>query len=140
MIKEFQGKYRFLSNFFPSPVMWNNIEYPTVEHAYQAAKTLDVDKREIIRLQPTPGQAKRIGRVIPLREDWNEVKLKIMEYLVKQKFTRHENLKEQLLATGDEKLAEGNSWNDTYWGVCRGVGKNYLGIILMKVREELKQS
>jgi len=137
-IREFQGKYRFLSNFFPSPVAMDGKEYPSVEHAYQAAKTLDKDRREVIRQQETPGRAKRAGQRAPLRKDWDEVKLRVMEILVRRKFKSHDNLKKRLLATGDEELIEGNTWNDTFWGVCRGRGQNHLGKILMKIREELR--
>ena len=140
-VKEFQGKYRFLSNFWNlpvNPVMLDGMPYPTVEHAYQAAKTLDPQRREVIRMQETPGKAKRAGRKVRIRADWEKVKLSIMEDLVRQKFTNSDNLTERLLKTGDQELIEGNTWNDTFWGRCRGVGKNHLGKILMKIREELR--
>jgi ribA/ribD-fused uncharacterized protein len=73
-----------------------------------------------------------------MRPDWEQVKILIMTSLVRDKFTRHQDLKEQLLATGDAELIEGNWWGDTFWGVCKGKGENHLGKVLMKVREELK--
>lgn len=137
-ISEFQGEYRFLSNFYPAEVELDGVTYPTVEHAFQAAKVFSPELRENIRNAPRPGLAKRMGRKHPLRADWEQVKLSIMEQLVRQKFSK-EPLRSRLLATGSAELIEGNYWNDTFWGVCRGKGENHLGRMLMKVREELKQ-
>lgn len=111
------------------------MEYPTVEHAYQAAKTLDIHQRDQIAAAEGPGVAKSLGRSVTMRTDWNEVKLGIMEFLLRQKFY-YEPLRSQLLATGNAELIEGNTWNDTFWGVCRGRGHNHLGRLLMKVRTE----
>lgn len=86
-------------------------------------------------------KAKRLGRQVQLRSDWQEVKLSIMEEIVRIKFTENEQLKKLLLMTGDAEIAEGNTWGDTYWGVDirMGEGENNLGKILMKVRSELKE-
>lgn len=138
-INEFQGKYRFLSNFWLVEVEFEGLVYPSVEHAYQAAKTTHLLGREIIRSQSSPGKAKRVGREVPIRPDWEDVKLDIMEELVRDKF-EHEGLRKELLATGNAKLVEGNWWHDTFWGVCDGEGQNHLGKILMKVRKELDNS
>lgn len=139
-IAEFRGEYRFLSNFWPATVVFEGIEYPTVEHAYQAAKTLDVNERKRIALLATPGDAKRAGRALPLRADWENVKLGVMEQCVRYKFTHHAELCAKLLATGDAYLEEGNTWGDEFWGTVNGRGENHLGKILMKVREELRAS
>lgn len=139
MINRFRGEYRFLSSFWPAEVELEGLTFPTVEHAYQAAKTTNVTLRKSIARLPTPGIAKRAGRGLPLREDWEEIKLGIMENLVRQKFTLHDDLKHELLGTGDEELVEGNNWRDTFWGMCGGVGKNHLGKILMKIRDELRE-
>jgi len=139
-INEFQGRYKFLSNFWPVWLEFEGFFYPTVEHAYQASKTKEPYERKKIRFAKTAGKAKRYGKHVILRQDWEEVKLQIMESLVRQKFTKYKDLCEQLLATGDAKLAEGNWWHDTFWGVCNGVGRNHLGKILMKVRNELNNS
>lgn len=136
MISEFSGKYRFLSNFYPSPVFLDGVEYPTVEHAYQAAKTVDRAERETISSALTPGKAKAKGKKVTLRYEWDVIKLSVMYDLLKQKFERSHLLKQLLLDTGDEYLEEGNTWNDTYWGVCAGVGANQLGLLLMQVRNE----
>jgi len=141
MIKEFQGKYRFLSNFFPSEIWLDEERYPTVEHAYQASKTLNLAERALVGTAVSPGQAKRRGQRMTLREDWEDVKISIMKSLVEQKFTRHPDLKKQLLATENQVLQEGNRWNDTFWGVdlITELGSNHLGRILMNVRKKLKE-
>ena len=136
MISEFQGEYRFLSNFWPAIVTLDNVRYPSVEHAYMAAKTTDQKTRMKIREQPTAAMAKKLGRSIQLRPDWEQIKLGVMESLVRQKF-QEIDLKTRLLATNNQEIIEGNTWNDTFWGVCRGKGSNHLGKILMKVRDEL---
>lgn len=134
-IDSFQGAYRFLSNFWPAKVVLDGIEYDSVEHAYVASKTLnEIARKDIAGM--TPGQSKRYGRTLKLRPDWEEVKLTIMEDLVRQKFKRPD-LAKLLRSTGKAELIEGNTWGDTFWGVCRGVGENNLGKILMRVRAEL---
>ena len=85
------------------------------------------------------GDTKRAGRNVKLRPDWDQVKLSIMENLVRQKFTNNLILKKRLLDTGSQEIQEGNAWNDTFWGVCRGQGQNNLGKIIMKIRDELRQ-
>jgi ribA/ribD-fused uncharacterized protein len=134
MINKFDGDYAFLSNFWPSPVMLDNEEYPTVEHAYQAAKTFDLEQRKKIRNAATPGKAKRIGQAIRLRKDWNFVREAIMLMLLIRKF-KDPQLARLLKATGDQQLVEGNHWDDTFWGVCNGIGQNKLGKLLMRVRD-----
>jgi ribA/ribD-fused uncharacterized protein len=135
-IDRFIGQYRFLSNFHPSVVTYEGKEYSTIEHAYQAAKTIDLGERETIRLAQTPGIAKRAGKKVNLRDDWDEIKVPVMTGLVWQKF-QEPGLRQQLLDTGSEELIEGNTWGDRFWGVSRGTGQNWLGRILMKVRGEL---
>ena len=137
IISSFRGEYQFLSNFYPASVTFDEVSYPTVEHAYQAAKTWRLDKRMWVRGQTTPGKAKWAGKALPLREDWEQVKLQIMEELVLCKFTKHVGLREKLSATGDAELVEGNNWGDIFWGICNGAGGNHLGKILMKIREKL---
>lgn len=85
---------------------------------------------------PTAGEAKRLGQKVKLRKDWEEVKRKYMYRFLRRKF-RHKELRRKLRATGDAKLIEGNNWDDTYWGVCDGVGKNHLGKLLMKLRDKI---
>lgn len=143
-ITGFFGRYRFLSNFHEQTVVLDGVEYPTNEHAFQAAKTLNPEEREIIRLAPKPADAKNLGGpkskggIVTLREDWELVKIGIMYDLNLQKFSKSP-LKERLLSTDDAYLEETNTWKDIFWGVCNGVGQNWLGKILMQVREALRQ-
>jgi ribA/ribD-fused uncharacterized protein len=134
-IDSFTGQYRWLSNFAPCQVTMDGVTYPSVENAYQAAKTLKPILREAFEDVP-PGVAKRQGRMITLRPDWEQVKEQVMLDLLRRKF-HHPLYCLKLLATGTAELVEGNYWGDTYWGVCRGVGKNRLGMLLMQVRSEL---
>lgn len=137
-IAQFSGKYRFLSNFWQVHIDYEGMIYPSVEHAFQAAKTVSQTDRIRIRQAPTSGEAKRLGRQVTLRNNWDTIKFTVMHRLVKQKFSDSGELQDMLLATGDRKLVEGNWWGDTIWGVCKGVGENHLGYILMAVREELR--
>lgn len=126
-----------MSNFVACKVMLDGLEFASTEHAYVAAKTLDNVKRTEISQVETAGQVKRLGRKIKLREDWEDVKIDVMRDLLIQKFAQ-EPFKSQLLATGDAYLEETNHWNDTFWGVCEGVGYNTLGWLLMEIREDLQ--
>lgn len=135
-IAGFSGVYRFLSNFWPATVYLDGVDYPSVEHAYQAAKTLDPQERSIVRASVSAGAAKKAGKKLTMRPDWENVKLAVMEDLVRQKF-QHPELKEQLRKTYTYSLIETNWWGDTFWGVCKNVGQNHLGRILMKIRDEL---
>lgn len=135
-IIEFQGAYRWLSNFVSLPVWYDGLRYPTVEHAYQAAKTDIDEERQHIRNCRTPGDAKRAGRTVTISSGWDAIKLLVMGGLLQQKF-RVEPYKGLLLATGDASIVHGNNWGDRYWGVCNGVGDNHLGQLIMLVRAEL---
>jgi ribA/ribD-fused uncharacterized protein len=138
-IKAFRGPYSFLSNFYPSIVRFDGLAYPTVEHAYQAAKSphnSEYHAKLISVPADKAGDAKALGQNVTLRTDWEDVRLDIMLDLVRQKF-RHPKLRIQLKSTDDAELIEGNYWFDTFWGVCNGHGQNHLGKILMKVRDEI---
>lgn len=137
MINEFKGDYEFLSNFSDSAIIYNGYLYPTAEHAFQAAKTLNLKEQEKVREAPTPSQAKRIGRKVQLRPDWEKIKEEIMYDIVRLKFVSNPELAKKLFETEDNILVEGNTWGDIYWGMCNGTGKNKLGRILMTVRKEL---
>ena len=142
MIKTFHGQHAFLSNFHPSKIEFEGIVYPTVEHAFQAAKTNCKETRQKIADKDTPGKAKRAGGKRGILPDfdfntWEAKKITTMYALCKAKFQIPE-LRAQLEATGDQELQEGNNWNDTFWGVSNktGKGKNTLGKILMKIRTD----
>ncbi len=145
MIDSFKFAYAFLSNFHPSPIKYQGKIYPTAEHLYQALKTTNKKEREKIRKATTPGTAKRLGRKVQLRSDWEKIKNKVMMYVIKSKFSQNINLEDTLLHTGNHELVEGNVWHDNYWGncqcgksSCKKEGLNQLGKILMKRRREVK--
>lgn len=137
-IAGFQKEYRWLSNFWPAEVELDGIKFPSVEHAYVAAKINDLSVRKSL-VGMKAGEVKKFGRGLKVRDDWEQVKLPVMRNLVRQKF-QHEELKQKLLATGEAELIEENYWNDTFWGVCKGVGENNLGKIIMEIREEIRKS
>lgn len=138
MIKEFQGPYRFLSNFWAAEVHYDSYIFPSVEHAYQYAKEGSPEFAEKILACRTAGDAKRLGKKAKLCSHWDSLKLPLMQKLVRRKFTNPQ-LATELLATWPQELQEGNRWGDTFWGVCAGEGKNHLGEILMDVRAELRE-
>ncbi len=135
-IISFDGDYEFLSNFYPSPILHVGLHYPTVEHAFQAYKTLDPELRSRICACLSPGYAKQAGRRLALRPDWEAVKYVAMEWFLRQKFGNH-MLAELLVATGAARLIEGNTWGDRIWGQVNGEGENHLGEMLMKIRSEI---
>jgi len=137
-IDRFAGDYRFLSNFYPATVVFEGLTYPDVEHAYQSAKTLDMNQRRRIAALPTPADAKHAGEALKYRPDWPQIKYQVMLTCVRFKFTHHPDLAAKLLATGNAYLEEGNTWHDQIWGVYQGKGTNWLGLILMQVRAELR--
>ena len=154
MIESFSGRYNFLSNFYPAKIEHQGITYPTLEHYYVSMKVKNdqqidgkyitmIDCRELIAKMPNPARVKQFGKIIKVRRDWDDVKLDIMLWGIREKF-KHTDLKDLLLSTGDQELVEGNSWHDNFFGVCScgsclGKGQNNLGKILMKVRDELRQ-
>jgi len=144
-IDSFRKDYRFLSNFWPCKIIFSGVQFPSVEHAYQAAKTTNVTKRRNIASLKKPGAAKREGNKLDIREDWEKIKIGIMAFLVEQKFFQTPELGKLLLKTGNRELIEGNHWHDNFWGdcfcqKCTGIeGKNILGRILMSVRKKLQE-
>ena len=142
-VTEFWGEYRFLSNFYEAPFEWSGVLWMTSEHAYQAAKTQVESERLRIIEAPTPQAAKRLGKSVTMRDDWNEVRVGIMYEIVSEKFYQNPGLKQKLLATGTAVIEEGNTWGDKILGICppgSGIGRNELGKILMKLRNEIRFS
>lgn len=146
MIDNFDsGKYSFLSNFYKSPIVYEDEVYPTSEHMFHAFKTLDKEKRKWIINSGSPGTAKFRGRQVEMRKDWKDIRYMIMSKAVLLKFEQNEEIAELLIGTGDEILIEGNTWHDNIWGDCYCLrcadikGQNFLGQILMNVRTELKE-
>jgi len=143
-IKSFTGIYAIFSNFTPIRIEFENMIYPSVEHAYVASKSTNLTVRREIAILPAnqAGKAKKMGRIVQLRSDWSKVNESFMEDFVRQKF-KNPLFKEILLDTGDAEIIEGNYWHDNYWGdcLCKSCsdisGENKLGKIIMKIREEL---
>lgn len=149
MINKFEGRYRFLSNFYPCVIEHQGISYPSNEHYYVAMKVTDEqfingryytpgDFREMIATIKSPAIVKKLGQKVKVRKDWDSKKIEFMNWGVREKFNNNSTLRELLLSTGEEDLIEGNFHKDTFWGVCNGKGKNHLGKILMEVRRELR--
>ena len=158
MIDRFWEQYRWLSNFWEVEIKFDGITYPSVEHYYVAMKvdepqkiTIKVDKedvevymdvqqiREYISELETSSKAKTFGKEqIKQRKDWEDLKISIMKYGLEQKYNQ-EPFRTKLIETGDEYIQEGNTWKDTFWGVDldTGEGKNVLGKMIMKIRENL---
>ena len=143
MINTFEGEFAFLSNFYPSPIEKDGIEYPTVEHFFQAMKTTNLEERKAIAKARTPGVAKRMGRQVHLRPEWEDIKVDIMRQGLNLKFSDLE-LRMRLLNTGGAPLVEGNTWHDNTWGDCMCPkcidiqGHNILGKLLMDLREQVR--
>ena len=148
--------FPFLSNLYPAPLHLDGINWPTVEHYYQAQKSYDPDYRQEILSAPRPGEARRRGdsrvdstglslqswfshRPESLRKDWDKVRLDVMRLAVAAKFTQQRDLLQRLLATGEAELVQDSS-SDSYWGLGKsGTGHNHLGRILMEVRSRLQR-
>jgi ribA/ribD-fused uncharacterized protein len=145
MITEFKGKYDFLSNFYESPVELKGLVFPTAEHAFQAAKAKNPYDMLWVLESRTPGIAKRRGRQVEIKPNWDQDRIGEMLIVVTAKF-RNPELRGWLQATHDQKLVEGNYWHDQFWGSCNCSehadvdGKNYLGKILMYVRKQQRQA
>jgi ribA/ribD-fused uncharacterized protein len=148
MIEGFSGRYNFLSNFYPVKIVHQGITYPTVEHYYVALKIKNdqqlngryislIDCRELISKISTPAKAKQFGNSLKLRKDWDQVKIDVMLWGIREKF-KDKDLQVLLLLTGDQILVVTNWWGDKFWGVSGGEGENNLGKILMKVRDEIR--
>lgn len=135
MINEFSGQYRWLSNFWLCPVVYDGRVYPSTENAYQAAKLVGKDR--FVFTSCSPGKAKRLGRELKNHTDWDNKKLGVMNAVLLQKFCHGSFLAEKLMNTIFMDIVEGNTWGDKFWGVCDGDGENNLGKLIMSIREEL---
>lgn len=143
VISEFRGQFGWLSNFSPSVLWWEGVCYPTVEHAFQAGKTLDMNLRQQIADAPTPSKAKQLGWSFIPRPGWRErIRHQVMADVLAAKFTTP-SLAARLIATGTALLVEGNTHCDSDWGWCKCIrhrsrpGNNYLGRALMRLRAQL---
>jgi len=122
---------------YPVSFTVDGIEYSSSENYYQSHKTTDPNVCALIAGVP-PLESKRLGRKVALRNDWNEVKINIMKDSLFYKFSSDASLRDKLVGTGEIELIEDNTWNDKFWGVSNGKGRNCLGKLLMSLRDELK--
>lgn len=137
VIAGFRGQFYFLSNFYAVPVKYKNITYQNSEAAFQAQKCMtEEEKRSFEHIDPA--EAKKLGRRVQMRPDWNDIKFEEMHAIVKAKFEQNPEILQKLLETEDAYIQEENTWGDRIWGTVHGAGQNLLGKILMLVREELK--
>lgn len=134
MITCFKDEFAFLSNFWPCMVEYEGIIFPSSEHAFQAAKTDNLEDRERIAALNSPGKAKRAGKNMKLREGWAGKRVDVMREILRIKFS-DPDLRRLLVATRPHELIEGNNWGDRFWGVSGGKGENTLGKLLMEVRD-----
>lgn len=132
---QFRGKYWFLSNFYPVDVELDGVTYHTAEAAFQAQKCVDPAIRRQFAECKSAKEAKRLGRQMTLRKDWDDIKVSEMRRVIDAKFSNLE-LAMMLAAVGGE-IVEDNHWHDTFWGRCDGIGENWLGRILMDKRAEI---
>lgn len=145
IIDRFIGDYRWLSNFHPT-----DVPPKSTEHYYQAAKARDDEEgknwKNVILAVPTPGEAKKLGGKVPLRKDWESIKVTIMQFALAKKFLGSYELYKKLVDTKDAYLIEGTTWHDNFYGICirkdcerckDKIGKNILGKLLMELREIL---
>lgn len=140
----FRGRYAFLSNMAYSPFEMNGHWFLTAENAFHFWKCKY--REDAMRFEAgnpasinDPYEAKKAGRKVVMRDNWNDIRVRVMEAVVEAKFSQNENLAKRLLATEGIDLCENNTWNDTFWGKCNGVGENHLGKILCKVRAKLAE-
>ena len=140
VIDEFNGEYRFLSNFYQFPFEFEGLTYPNAEAAFQAQKCATDEEKNKYTTVKNPVVAKRMGKKEPgFPANWDEICYGIMKRILIAKFSDPE-LRSKLAASGDAILIEGNHWHDNRWGKCscerckNKNGQNWLGKILMEIR------
>lgn len=138
MISEFRNKYWFLSNFYPCDVVYDGLKFKSVESAFQSAKTPNIEDRKVF-INLSARDAKRQGRSLMLRSDWENIKEEVMYKCLQSKFSNKE-LSKALIETYPHELVETNTWGDTYWGIYNKIGDNRLGKLLMQLRDELRNN
>lgn len=138
---QFKDEYEWLSNFSECKIEYEGIKYPSVEHFYVAMKSTDPEIRSEVSKLTTPGKAKRFGRKLEIRPQWEDLKVSIMKYALDEKYSQ-EPYKSLLIETGDIEIQEGNMWGDTFWGIDleSGEGRNTLGKMIMSIRTELNKN
>ena len=134
-VTEFRNYFEFLSNMYPSPITLGNVTYTCAEAAFQAVKLQDKNQRHIFA-GLSGKEAKKLGRKVNLRPDWENIKIDVMRWIISEKFRQNSKIRLPLLRVYEDDLIEGNTWGDTFWGVCNGIGQNWLGKILMEYRDK----
>lgn len=137
-ITDFSEQYSFLSNLYPSPMVIDGRYYQTVEHAFHAAKAKNEEDAKLVRQCESASQAKRLGKQMPVRDNWEEIQLTVMKRLLLVKFCANRQLSKKLLETGDAPIVYSNNDGDWYWGKFQGNGENNIGTLLMQVRDILR--
>ncbi|MAG26482.1 Swarming motility protein ybiA [Candidatus Pacearchaeota archaeon] len=131
-------KYGCFSNFYPASFTLDEKLWPTTEHYFMAQKTLNPEKVEKIRRADGPREARRLGRIVELRPNWDNIKYNIMVKALHAKFTQNEHICEILLSTGDRSIHE--NCKDPWWGGGPNFpgGRDLLGKALIEVRTLIK--
>jgi ribA/ribD-fused uncharacterized protein len=137
-ISQFDTEWSDFSNFAHSPLVFQGRTYPTAEHAYQASKVYDPENQLRVQYSRSAGEAKILGNLYKDHSVSDLAKVSVMADILRMKFSTNRYFADLLLSTNDRVIEEGNTWGDTFWGVCNGIGENHLGNILMLVRNELK--
>jgi ribA/ribD-fused uncharacterized protein len=138
------GDFCGLSNLHPRPMMFQGVAYASAEHAYQAARARDPAVRAWLMAAPSPELVAAAGDALPLDDiapDWAVFHVPLMERIVRAKFVEHGDLRRLLLSTGTAKIVEWapeDSAIARFWGEYEGVGENTLGVMLMRLRDELR--
>jgi ribA/ribD-fused uncharacterized protein len=151
VIDSFRDEWFFLSNFSYHKFVYKGKLFKTSEHFFMACKTFDKEHQAQIIACEKPSEAKALckpkshGGIITLREDWENVKYRLMDLAIYLKFTQNPTIAKELIDTGDAYLIEGNTWHDNVWGNCTcgrpqcyEDGLNALGIALMNLRDKLR--
>lgn len=138
-ISAFRGDWAFLSNFYACGIAYAGMVFGSAEAAFQAMKCENAqDRARFVHCHPA--KARKMGRTVAMRSDWETTKLGVMEDILRAKFDQHPELLGRLLATRPARLVEGNDWHDNFWGACgcdRCAGEtkhNWLGVLLERVR------
>lgn len=142
MIRRFKGRYKWLSNFYPCEILFQDKVFPSVEHAYMSAKNPDPEWQAFCTDFSVPARKiKEMSRSLELVENWYDIRISVMRECLREKFSQ-EPFRSLLLETGEEFIQEGTYWGDTFWGVDipTNVGENHLGRLIMEIREALRES
>lgn len=135
----FRNEYWYLSNMYPCEIRVNGLTFTCAEACFQSFKTTNLNERK--KFQGLNGfEAKKLGKKLKLRSDWNDIRIEVMARVVNAKFKQNPELKHKLLNTGNLTIIENNTWNDTFWGKCNNKGLNNLGKIIMRLRDMYRRS